>query len=527
MALGLVVISGAGGGALVYSNWHSPEAAQEPPASSATAPSAPPVAAPTPSRGPRLFYGWPADRKPDLVLLLTGQVYGYMQPCGCSDPQYGGLERRYNFIQTVLQARGWPVLPLDLGDIAQHISPQALMKYRYTMEAMKRMGYAAAGIGLNETSLPLIDALGEYALNNPCPRVVSANLLDVDAKYPGMVTKFEVVNRPGMPTVAAVGVMSTETGRQVKDPDAKFGPAVEALKTVLSLPEVNKAEIRVLLFEGPIEEAKAYAQSLPQFQVILSDSREEEPPSRPTEIKADNVVKNLIVQVGHKGRDIGLVGFFRTGDAANPFKMYYELAQLGPEYKTPEGQDATNPMLALLERYSKEVKSRNKLAEYPKVPHPIQQQFPKSSYVGSAKCKSCHRESYSVWLASPHSHAYATLEKATRPCLRQYDGECVKCHVTGFDYQSGFRDEVSTPKLKDNGCENCHGPCSEHVQNQFNQALYPLMNPYKTQANETPAQKSLREKRLNDSCMKCHDTDNDVHWDLAKWVTGKIVHSEK
>src|SRR5262245_23753911 len=49
------------------------------------------------------FKGWP---KPELVLVLSGQMHGYMLPCGCSRPQYGGLERRYNFLQK-LQGRGW------------------------------------------------------------------------------------------------------------------------------------------------------------------------------------------------------------------------------------------------------------------------------------------------------------------------------------------------------------------------------------------------------------------------------------
>src|SRR5690348_7857475 len=47
----------------------------------------------------RLFQFWPKNRPPDLVLILSGETYSYLQPCGCSRPQYGGLARRYNFIQ--------------------------------------------------------------------------------------------------------------------------------------------------------------------------------------------------------------------------------------------------------------------------------------------------------------------------------------------------------------------------------------------------------------------------------------------
>ena len=54
----------------------------------------------------RLFRDWP---KPDLVVVVSGEEHGYMQPCGCSDPQFGGLARRYNFVES-LKARGWPVV---------------------------------------------------------------------------------------------------------------------------------------------------------------------------------------------------------------------------------------------------------------------------------------------------------------------------------------------------------------------------------------------------------------------------------
>src|SRR5262245_19731759 len=57
-----------------------------------------------------LFYGWPKDRKPELALVLTGQVMGYLQPCGCSAPQYGGFERRYNFVKRLQEVRGWPTV---------------------------------------------------------------------------------------------------------------------------------------------------------------------------------------------------------------------------------------------------------------------------------------------------------------------------------------------------------------------------------------------------------------------------------
>jgi len=137
-----------------------------------------------------------------------------------------------------------------------------------------------------------------------------------------------------------------------------------------------------------------------------------------------------------------------------------------------------------------------------------------ATYVGSDKCEKCHANAYAVWKSSAHSHAYQTLEKASRPSLRQYDAECVVCHVIGFGYQGGFGGEKQTPNLKDVRCESCHGPASLHVANPKNQAFREALNPWKAQPGEDGAK---RVGRIDQSCQKCHDTDNDVRWSFDKW----------
>src|SRR5262249_26813548 len=116
-ALGLTVVSALAGTGLAH--WlRSPGGGPELPA----------------GKREKLVEGWD---KPDLVLVLSGQQHGYLKPCGCSRPQVGGLERRYNFLKT-LEAKGWPVVAVDLGDVAQKHGPaglpnlQAVIKYRYS-----------------------------------------------------------------------------------------------------------------------------------------------------------------------------------------------------------------------------------------------------------------------------------------------------------------------------------------------------------------------------------------------------------
>src|SRR5436190_6977739 len=57
------------------------------------------------------FKGW---EKPAAVLILTGEQQGYLEPCGCTENQAGGLARRMELFHQMWQ-KGWPTLALDVG----------------------------------------------------------------------------------------------------------------------------------------------------------------------------------------------------------------------------------------------------------------------------------------------------------------------------------------------------------------------------------------------------------------------------
>jgi len=532
-ALSVVVVIATVGTAFLASHWLRSE---EESASKAPTPvSRPPVV---------LFRDWPSDRKPDVALLLSGEQHGYLQPCGCSRPQLGGLARRYTFLQTLLKDKGWPVVPIDLGDIAdgpQHRGPQALLKYTTSMQSLKKMGYAATSFGQHEAQLPLLDALCAFALNEPQPRVLAANLVNrpPDENFPGMIKAWTVAgDGKTMPRVGIAAIVGPTVAKVISKHDklAQFAPTMEELPRALKEMEAEKPELRVLLYQGSIEEAKACASKFPQFQVVLCQTREEEPSDRPERLKDPKDERRtlespLVIGVGHKGRYVGVLGAYRTGKARPAFELRYQLVSLSEDFETPPGKDDTNPIMVLMEEYARTVHKDNYLALYPQRKHPLQVEFPESKYVGSQKCIQCHEEAAKVWKNSGHAHAYQSLEKATRPSLRQFDGECIVCHTVGFGYDTGFKNEKDTPRLKDVGCESCHGPGSLHANRTFakdakqNARLLALLNPHKPKPDETPEETRRRLNLIDQSCQKCHDTDNDVHWNFdKKWP--KIIHRE-
>ncbi len=501
-------------------------------------------------------------RQPQLVLMLTGEMQGFLMPCGCTRPQLGGLERRYELMQQ-LRAKGWTLSAADLGELAPKTNdPQSRIKYETSVQILKELGYAAVGLGLNEATLPLKDAF-DLALSFQPPLILAANLDDKESKFPGMFQAWTIqeVARPesskgvvaarapatpvedsGRATrneyrVGYVGVVSQTVAEQItkRDSSLSFGPVAPAVTAALKELELKKPDVQVLLFHGPMAEAKELLEQFPQFHVVLTQGIEE-----PSAL-AQRIGSTLVVSPGHKGRYVGLVGVFarpassenrsaprepaRNYAAWEDFELAYQLYALDPSLELPD--ERTNPARERLRDYVARVHrelapGETFLTRHPKTAHALQVEYPEAAYAGSAACKECHPKAYKTWSESKHAKAYEGLSEYGRPRVkresdglligRQFDPDCVKCHTTGFDYRSGFVDEKRTPHLKGNGCENCHGPAGLHV-------VQPKLSRY-----SLPLRLSVA--TVDQKCRTCHDADNDPKFDL-KTYWRKIQHGRE
>jgi hypothetical protein len=520
------------------------------------------------------FANWPKNTKPDAVVVITGQTYGYLQPCGCSRPQLGGVERRAQFI-AALKAKGWPVAGVDLGDIlpvAGVVGEQVLLKYFTSMNALREMGYVAVGVGKAEMTNGLFAVLDQYAARKEQPPYTLAGNIGgvIGGKVaPRAETFFGPGSRPmvGLLEVAEIGstsigiasVVGLSVQKQIEALGGKtlvgFTPETDSLQAAVKelAAHPKKPMLNVLLYQGTLDEAKKTAKNWPQFRVIVCLSPDTAPPEVPETVEAMNGQKTLIVQVGHKGRYVGVLGAYKQADGGIDLK--FELVPLGEAFVTP-GDEAsarkTNPILPLLDGYASQVKQQNLLAKFPETLPPPVQKDPKLNlnYVGSETCAKCHAAEHATWKETGHSHAFETLETmAKRPALRQFDGECLVCHTVGLGYRSGFRDEAKTPHLKDVGCESCHGPGSGHAADPKDPKYLTFQSPWKQQKTDrlpdlatmnalakVPANDRARirlkpsEQRMlasvSKACMTCHDSENDPHFDLPKYWP-KVAHPVK
>jgi hypothetical protein len=95
-------------------------------------------------------------------------------------------------------------------------------------------------------------------------------------------------------------------------------------------------------------------------------------------------------------------------------------------------------------------------------------------YVGVSKCKTCHKSAakgnqFGKWLESGHAKAFEEL--ASEESIKigkemgienpQTAGECLKCHVTGYDAAAELKAD-SFDQTEGVGCEACHGAGSEY-----------------------------------------------------------------
>jgi Cytochrome c554 and c-prime len=450
---------------------------------------------------------WP---KPEAVIVATGLQWGYIEPCGCSgkENQRGGLSRRHSFLKQ-LAAQGWTVVPLDVGDQVRRYGTQTEIKFQRTAEALKTMHYRAVGFGPDDLRLPapgLAAAVADVP-DNPSP-FVSANaaLFGFD---PPITPRFRII-QAGKLKLGVTAVIGDSARKAINNDDVKFKPADEALAEVL--PELQKAHCDhlILLANATMAETKALAAKFPQFDFVITSGGAAEPPREPAVINGN---KTRLIEVGQKGEYANVIGFFDDRQQPDRTRVVPLSAKLGESDEMHEMMAAYQDQLKQLELSGLGITPAR---------HSSGRQF-----VGSKVCGDCHTKAYAIWLNTPHAKALDTLA-GLKPS-RQYDPECLSCHVTGWEpqkfypYQGGYLSLEKTPALAHNGCENCHGPGSAHVAAQSGDKIDEKEVSEKQRAELAAA---MRVPKTAETCIQCHDDDNSINFKFeAYWP--KVEHKGK
>jgi hypothetical protein len=382
--------------------------------------------------------GAPAQAREPVTIFFTGNELGSMRPCGCSGGQLGGLDRRYAVLNAVGPQNR---LIIDTGSLVSESTEQNLIKFNIIVQAFAQLGYDV--VNLTEQDILIARQAGLLDGLSSLFNCITAGSPD-DVKLPAKFTKKFTLN--GI-VFEAVVVAAENEGQ------------ISLLPDLFSLPAGSPSAVKILILNRADAKTIATVSEMNLVDLLIVPPQSDEPM-----LVSDANAGPLVISSGRLGKYVGKIQAIFDGAGQKPRLKFISVP-------VTEDIPQHQPLVELYKDYQRLVKDANIIEKQPRFILPGNLE-----YVGSKYCKLCHDYEYEKWMtskqvfipglskqASPdsfHAGAFATLEKVGS----EYDPECVVCHVVGMQYQTGYISPAKTPELKDVGCENCHGPGSEHLR---------------------------------------------------------------
>ncbi len=386
--------------------------------------------------------GEPADQQA-ITVFFTGNELGALKPCGCSGEQLGGLDRRDSVFNTVGPENR---LIVDTGSLVPESTEQNLIKFNIVVQAFSQLGYNV--VNLTEQDILIARQAGLLDVLGSAFNVITADGLD-EALLPAKFTKRFTLDG----TSVDVTIAAIDTEEQISRLPDLFAASTDESSSTVNVLISNHAPAPILA-SALSSDKELQSQNWCVVDLMIVPPQSDEPM-----LVSDANARPLIVSAGRVGKYVGKIQVILPGPVLS-------FSAIPVTEDLPQNQACVD----LYKDYQRLLKEAGLLEKYPRFILPDNLQ-----YVGSKSCKLCHDYEYEKWLtssqvfipgslkqASPdnrHADAFATLEDVGS----DYDPECVICHVVGMQFQSGFISPEKTPDLKDVGCENCHGPGSEHL----------------------------------------------------------------
>jgi 2',3'-cyclic-nucleotide 2'-phosphodiesterase (5'-nucleotidase family) len=455
----------------------------------------------------------PADEKPTVRLYLVSDLAGALEPCGCVKDQLGGMDH-FGALVRAEEARAPAYATVTAGptffmdpDLDAQKKSQDVAKAETIADALASVRLAAFAPARNEW------ANGPQTLETITKKSGAAFLF---ANASGATTARATVKEIGGVKVGFVGVSSPSKAREGKPLEAvKDGPLAEAVTAGLAELEKQGADVTVLLASVGRGEAKRLADQFPKLLAILVGSPGGAGEANTQAPPAEQVGNVLIVETGNHLQTVGVLDLhvreksftFADGTGLEVLRKREALAvridelrkkiatweadptvakvdvdarrqELQKLEREREGLEKTAPpakgsfyrfamreirtslgndaqMSGKLSGYYKRVNEENKLAFASRMPPAAGKDD--ATYVGVDACTKCHEDARKVWDGTAHAHAYKTLSDQ----FKEFNLDCVSCHVTGYEKPGGST-VTHVELLKNVQCEVCHGPGSKH-----------------------------------------------------------------
>lgn len=485
-------------------------------------------------------------RAADFLLFYSNDLHGETEPCGCRSRQLGGLARQALQISTLAEQERLPFLFLNSGGLLfrREAIPagqegQEKIRAEGIAEAMRAMGCRASGIGAHDLAGG-VELLRRFQAEE---RLTWLSMNLTDAKSGSLVFAPSLLTEIAGLRTAVLGL----TGSIENAPDKEkhvLLPWTETLPKELARLK-GKADMIILLSSLPARVNKEIAAAHPEIHLILAAGAGE---------LTDPFVERetLFAQTGSRGKTLGMMRISWTAAGKWAQDGFREIGQ------SQRQLDYVNLLLERLERQSgkKEEQADEKkrlLAEKQQIEEQIKllretrktvdenscrfsNQFvaldsslpedPKvqkimlemtrninalnqerqdgtgrasslSTLSGWQSCVKCHPAQAAFWTQTAHARSVQTLKKKEQ----QFNEDCLVCHVTLPHYDFAKIKAERLPQLPERlrnvGCEVCHGPSAAHAA-----------DPAKAR---TP-----RPKPDKQVCLGCHTPEHDGNFIFAE-----------
>ncbi|HWM88415.1 MAG TPA: multiheme c-type cytochrome [Kofleriaceae bacterium] len=470
-----------------------------------------------------------------VVLFVTTEMKGTIEPCGCNSDPMGDLARTAALIADARRG-GAPVVVLDAGSllfsqapVAEEEAEQERLKADLVV-ALFRDQLKAAAIGLGPYDL----SMGAKAVR---PARQAANL----APAAGVATEPPKIVQAGKVKVGVFGVVSPQAVK------LEAGDPVAAAKTAAADLRRRGADVVVALAHMTRKDARDMARRVEGIDFVIVGQNAPATPDKVVDAP-EPAGQAWLVQPADRGQvvariDVALrgggarfadaVGEARaqvlatdleqravelraelekwkqdkSADKAFVAEKQKELADIDAErerlkaspLQIPEqGSWFTLSQIRVRKRLACDravvtkkteldrVTGKANLAAAAKLGPPARPAAGKPGYAGIEECGYCHQKAVEFWQKTVHARAWKTLVDLGKEA--SYD--CISCHVTGWDEPGGANLAHNEP-LRDVQCEVCHGPASLHVD-----------------ANGKEKKSSLVLRTPEDRCKGCHNEDH-------------------
>jgi hypothetical protein len=469
----------------------------------------------------------PGASTPTVRLYLLSTIAGALEPCGCSKDQLGGISHLAAYL-TAERAKVPGGLVLGAGPLffmEPELKGDKKNQDEWKGEALAK---AASAIGLTAWAPSANEWAGGSDMFDAYVAATNAAFLGANLSGSKPIGKSKLVEVNGI-KVGIVGV-SDPAAQGAKAPAGlTVANAADAMKSEIANLRSQGARVLVGLASLQRGEALRLAEQVGDLDVLLVGKPNEHGDVNDKRQPAILSGKTLVVQTSNHMQTLAVVDLFVREPSGSSGPITFadaggvanseELTHIDDKIKTLEdlingwekntkvnkadlearrvdlgnlrarkaelevpaaappgsffqyvavevreelGKDPAADAITL--GYYKHVNDYNKQAFKDRVPPPAEPGA--ASFVGVERCSSCHAEEKAVWDGTAHAHAYATLEKQ----FVEYNLDCVGCHVTGYDREGGST-VTHVEKLKNVGCEECHGAGSLHADSPKKEGL--------------------------------------------------------